>query len=127
MSEFVADASAVLAFARGEPGEKRVAKVRNDCLVVSLNLLEAFSKLVRYEMPADQVQGFLREAFPRVEALDRRLAETAAVLHATTRTLGLSYGDCACLAFGAARQATILTADRRWKEVKLDVRLELIR
>jgi PIN domain nuclease of toxin-antitoxin system len=127
VSEFVADASAVLAFARGEPGEKRVAKVRGDCLVVSLNLLEAFSKLVRYEMPADQVQGFLREAFPRVEAVDRRLAETAAVLHATTRTLGLSYADCVCLAFGASRQAIVLTADRRWKDVKLDVNVELIR
>lgn len=127
MSEFVADASAVLAFALGEPGEKRVAKARSDCLVVSLNLLEAFSKLVRCEMPADRVQGFLREAFPRVEAVDRQLAESAAVLHATTRTFGLSYADCVCLAFGASRQATVLTADRRWKEVKIDVKVELIR
>ena len=127
MSEFVADASAVLAFVRGEPGEKHVAKVREQCVVAALNLTEAISRLIRYEMPADHVQGFLREAFPRIAPVDRDLAETSAVLHAATRKLDLSYADCVCLALGSQRKATVLTADRRWKELKLDVTVELIR
>lgn len=93
MSEFVADASAILAFARGEKGEKHVARVREQCVVASLNLMEAFSRLVRHKMPADQVRAFLREAFPRVVPLDRDLAEKSAVLHAATRKLNLSYAD----------------------------------
>ena len=127
MSEFVIDASAILALARGEPGDKRVANVRADCLVSSVNLLEAFSKLARCDMPVDYVQGFLREAFPRVESLDRELAEKSAVLHATSRPLGLSHADCVCLALGASRKATVLTADRRWSEVQFNVTVELIR
>jgi PIN domain nuclease of toxin-antitoxin system len=127
VTEFVADASAVLAFARGEPGEKRVAKVREHCVVSSLNLLEAFSKLVRYDVPAEQVRLFLRESFPRVIPIDRDLAESSAVFHANSRNLGLSYADCVCLVLGKQRDAIVLTADRDWKKVDLDVKVELIR
>ncbi len=127
VSEFVADASAVLAFARGETGEKRVGAVRTKCIVSSLNLLEAFSKLVRYDMPADQVRHFLRESFPCVIPLDRELAEQSAVLHAKLCKLGISYADCACLSLGVQRKATVLTADRDWKKLDLDVKVELIR
>lgn len=127
MSEYVVDASAVLAFARGEPGEKQVAKVRERCVVATVNLVEVLSKLVRYDVPADEARHFLRESFPAVVALDRELAESSAVLHAATRELGLSYADCVCLALGKQRRATILTADRRWKTIELNVTVELIR
>jgi PIN domain nuclease of toxin-antitoxin system len=125
--EFVADASAVLAFARGEKGERQISRVREQCVVSTLNLLEAFSKLVRYDMPADRVRLFLRESFPHVVPLDRDLAETSAVFHAATRGLGLSYADCVCLTLGSQRKATVLTADRDWKKVELNVKVELIR
>lgn len=127
MSEFIADASAVLAFARGETGDKKVAEVRERCVVSTLNMMEAFSRLMRYDVPAESVQTFLRETFPRTVDLDRDLAETSAALHATTRGMGLSYADCVCLALGSQRKATVLTADRRWKDVPLDVSVELIR
>jgi ribonuclease VapC len=127
VSEFVADASAVLAFARGEKGEQRVAAVREYCIVSSLNLLEAFSKLVRYDMPAERVQQFLRESFPRVIPLDRELAELSAVFHAHTHKLGLSYADSVCLVLGKQRKATVLTADRDWKKLNVNVKVELIR
>jgi ribonuclease VapC len=127
VSEFVADASAILAFARGEKGEKRVAAVRENCVVSALNLLEAFSKLVRCEMPSDQVRHFLRESFPHVVPLDRELAELSAAFHADNHKQGLSYADCVCLTLGSRTKATVLTADRDWKKVDLDVKVELIR
>lgn len=127
VSEFVADASAVLAFVNGEEGERHVARVRESCIVASPNLMEAFSKLVRHQMSVEHVGVFLREAFPRVVPLDRDLAETSAVLHAATRKLDLSYADCVCLCLAKHRKATVLTADRDWAKVELDVKIELIR
>lgn len=127
MSEFVADASAILAFVRGERGEKRVAAVREQCVVSSVNLLESISKLMRYDMPADQVQSILRESFPRIIPLDRELAETSAVFHAATHKLDVSYADSVCLMLGSRRNATVLTADKKWKELDVNVKLELIR
>lgn len=127
VSEYVADASSVLAFVRGEQGERKVAKVREQCVVASPNLMEAFSRLMRYEMAADSVQRILRESFPRVVPLERDLAESSAALHATTRNWGLSYADCVCLTLGRRQKATVLTADRRWKEMDFEVNVELIR
>lgn len=127
MSEFVADASAVLAYALGERGEEKVAEVRERCIVATPNLLEAFSKLIRADFPVDRVQFFLTQFFPRVAHLDRELAEAAGALHASTRRQGLSQADCVCLMLGMQLGAKILTADRRWQELDLGVKLELIR
>lgn len=127
MSEFVADASAVLAFALGENGEQRVAEVRERCIVATLNLSEAFSRLLRSDFPSDRAQVFLQQFFPRVAQLDRELAEASGALHATTRKFKLSYADCVCLMLGMQLGVPILTADRRWQDLSLDVRLELIR
>ena len=127
MSEYVADASAVLAYALGERGEQKVADVRERCIVATPNLLEAFSKLIRADFPVERVQAFLQQFFPHVAPLDRALAEAAGVLHASTRPHGLSQADCVCLMLGMELGAKILTADRRWLELELGVTVELIR
>jgi PIN domain nuclease of toxin-antitoxin system len=127
VSEFVADASAILAFIRGEAGERKVAKWREQCLVATINLMEAYSRLIRYEMDPASVQQVLRETFPQTVPLERGLAEDSAALHAASRSFGLSYADCVCLVLGNHRRATVLTADRRWKDLQLGVKVELIR
>lgn len=127
MSEFVADATAIVAFARGEKGESQVAAVLHGCLVSSVNLTEAYSRLVRYGTAKEEVEGFLREFFPVVVPQDRQQAELSAVIHVENRRLDLSYADCACLALGVVRKATVLTADRIWKDASLDVKLKFIR
>jgi PIN domain nuclease of toxin-antitoxin system len=54
-------------------------------------------------------------------------AKTAGNLIAKTRSLGLSLGDCACLSLGLALKAPVYTADRSWKNLKLGVRIHVIR
>ena len=54
-------------------------------------------------------------------------AKIAGSLVAQTRKLGLSLGDRACLALGIVLKAPIYTADRTWKNLKLGVRIHVIR
>jgi ribonuclease VapC len=54
-------------------------------------------------------------------------AKAAGRLIAKTPTLGLSLGDRACLALGLAVQAPVYTADRSWKNLKVGVRIHVIR
>lgn len=55
-------------------------------------------------------------------------AESAALLWAQTRSLGLSLGDRACLALARELGLVALTADRRWSEVDIEgIRVELLR
>jgi PIN domain nuclease of toxin-antitoxin system len=44
-----------------------------------------------------------------------------------TRLYGLSLGDRACLALAIQRRATVYTTDRVWKNLALDIEIQVIR
>jgi PIN domain nuclease of toxin-antitoxin system len=48
-------------------------------------------------------------------------------LWAPTRQLGLSLGDRACLSLGLRLELTVLTCDRAWAQLPLDVVIQLLR
>ena len=56
-----------------------------------------------------------------------RLAFATGMLRVQTRSTGLPFGDCACLALAQRLGAEAITANRRWVDLSLDVRLRLIR
>jgi len=54
-------------------------------------------------------------------------AKIAGRMAARTRSVGLSLGDRACLALGLTLKAPVYTTDRAWKNLKLGVRIYVIR
>src|SRR5579871_2995671 len=119
MSKAVIDASAFLAVAHAEPGADRVRPVLRSGVVSAVNYCEILQTLVRAGMSlttaAEDVQRFVGGIVP----FDEELAVIAAELEATTRPLGLSLGDRACLALGRHLRLPVLTADQAW--AKLDI------
>ena len=57
----------------------------------------------------------------------RQLAVDAGLLREQTREQGLSLGDRACLALGIRENVPVLTADRAWAQLDLDVSVRLVR
>lgn len=55
------------------------------------------------------------------------LAQRAAELRNETRKNGLSLGDRICLATAESLGATAVTADRAWRSLDIDIRVELVR
>lgn len=55
------------------------------------------------------------------------LAAMAASLRPLTRKLGLSFADRACLALGLQSGLPVLTSDKAWSKLKLDVKIMQIR
>ncbi len=117
MSEVVLDASAVLAVAKNEPGAARVRAVRERAVLSAVNAAEVYAKLLAGGMPEGQVADGLRTIIGTVVPFDDGQARRAAALHARTRHLGLSLGDCVCLALGHERNTLVLTADQSWLRV----------
>ena len=93
----------------------------------TVNLAEVLTKLVSAGGPPDEAWedtlSPIREATPFTD----EHAKIAGSLVAQTRTLGLSLGDRACLALGLALKAPVYTADKSWKNLKLGVRIHVIR
>jgi PIN domain nuclease of toxin-antitoxin system len=125
--EFVLDSSAVLALMFDEPGQEIVAAHRTSAIISSVNLGEVLTRLV------DRGQS-LEDALVLVASLQMATidhssihAAIAASLRPTTKHLGLSYGDRACLGLAVQQQRPILTADRVWSELNLGIEIRIIR
>lgn len=127
MSSVVLDSSALLAFIQGELGGELVAAVVGDALMSSVNHAEVVTKLVERTGSIDVARVALGMANVDVVDFDRSQAEQASLLVKQTRSRGLSLGDRACLTLAAREGAPVLTADRIWATLKLDVEIRLIR
>lgn len=127
MSKYVLDASAVLALLNREPGEDRVGPILADSVISAVNYCEVLGKLIDAGLP----EGAARESVDllgiEVVGFDADLAHIAATLRPVTKQLGLSLGDRSCLALGLARRHTVVTAEKTWAQVQIDIKIDVIR
>lgn len=127
MSEYVLDASAVLALLNQEPGKDRVEAVLADACMNAVNYCEVLGKLIDAGMPEQDARESVELLNIEVVGFDTELARLAAVLRPTTKKLGLSLGDRSCLALALSRRNTAVTAERAWAKLKVGVKVELVR
>jgi PIN domain nuclease of toxin-antitoxin system len=123
----VLDASAVLAVLHNEPGCEMVEAFMRRAVVSTVNLAEVGAVLSDRGMPTQHVQSVLSTLEFEVAPFDESAAMAAIALRPSTRALGLSLGDRACLALGQARRLPVLTADRNWAGIGLELDVRLIR
>jgi PIN domain nuclease of toxin-antitoxin system len=124
----VLDASAILAVIGGEPGaEKLTPDLLARAAGSAVNLAEVQTKLVRRGWTSAQAWEDATSPVRGVVSFDEEQARIAGDLVTQTRHLGLSLGDRACLALGMALKVPVYTAERAWKNVKVGVRIHVIR
>jgi ribonuclease VapC len=129
----VLDASALLAFLQGEQGSERVAEaLPRPTAISAVNYAEALGKLAEDgEAPEELARRFEAEGLVgdviEVEAVLPGDAPAIAGLRRSTPHLGLSLGDRACLALALRLGLPVLTADRAWQELGLELEVQPIR
>ena len=122
----VLDASALLAFARGEPGAERVGNMLHLAAISAVNAAECIAVLARFMTSRAAEQSVARLGL-EVVACDWDVAILAADIHAATRDRGLSLADCVCLATARRLGVPVVTADGAWEGVEVGVEIELLR
>lgn len=124
---WVLDSSAILASFLVEPGCEFINSRSGRRFVSAINMSEVATKLIE--------RGFSFEEFKALgivnahTVIDFNLGQAlmAAKLRPLTKHKGLSLGDRACLALAMQLGATVLTADRTWRELDVGVGIELVR
>ncbi len=127
MADCVMDASAILALVRSEPGADVVRFRIPPSVVSTVNVAEVGTKLVDWGMSSAGLRSVILNLGFDVRPFDADQAVAAAALRVATRSHGLSLGDRACLALAQSTGLPVLTADRAWRGVGLDVEIEVIR
>jgi ribonuclease VapC len=127
VSDILLDASALLALLRKEAGWDRVMEALPRAAIGAVNLAEVVAKLQDHGMPDERIRANIEALELPVEPFDASLAIEAGLLRKASRSIGLSLGDRACLALGAALGAKILTSDQAWRRLDLGIDIEFIR
>lgn len=127
MSEAVLDASALLALLNREPGHQEVARAIPDAAISAVNLSEVAAKLAGSGMPEGAIREALEGLALDVHDFGRKSAFRTAMLRPRTKHKGLSLADRACLALGQQLDLPVITADRVWRELDLEVEVRLVR
>ena len=123
----VLDASALIASIYAEKGASAVDRHLSQAMISTVNLTEVASYMVRQGMPIDEVSELLTDLSLDIVAYDESQALLAAELLPKTVSKGLSLGDRACLALALAKKLPVLTGDRAWKSLDLDLKIEIFR
>jgi PIN domain nuclease of toxin-antitoxin system len=123
----VLDASALLAFVKGERGSTIVGAALANSAISSVNLAEVITRLLDWGMSLGDIQTLLGKLPIEVAIFHGSDAYAAAALRSSTRHAGLSLGDRACLALAQQRGLPALTTDRAWTKLSVGVVVRLVR
>ena len=123
----VLDASVILAFLQGEPGNERVklALQTDHCVVSAANQSEVIAKSLDRGVDPDAIKTIVSEMGYTVVDITAQDGAQAGWLRNQTRVIGLSLGDRLCMATAQRLKAKILTADRPWLTVAGQLGLDI--
>ncbi|MGE0056908.1 MAG: type II toxin-antitoxin system VapC family toxin [Dehalococcoidia bacterium] len=128
MSDFVLDASAILAILNREPGWETAAElVTPGCFVSTVNLSEVVAKLRERGVSESDIEVELAGMDLEVILFSHAQAMDAGFLRPSTIAGGLSLGDRACLALARDLRLPALTGDGAWRAVDVGVEIRLFR
>lgn len=127
MSEYVLDASAVLAFLLQEPGGEQIGRILTRSILTSVNSAEVATRLAEAAMPADEIEETINSLNCWIAPVSADVGLQAGLMRLSTRHKGLSLGDRVCLAFARHEGLPVYTADRPWADLDVGVDIRLIR
>jgi len=123
----VLDSSAVLALLWKETGSDRVADILGASAISAVNASEVIAKMVDRGIDDKTAEKILLTLGIEIVDFDTPTSIVAGQIRRNTKSLGLSLGDRACIALGMRSKRKIITADRAWASLVLEVEIELIR
>lgn len=123
----VFDSSALLAITFEEEGAEIATQALNDGIISAVNASEVITRYVDLGASEEEALTSFRAFGLEIYPFDESLAIATGLMRSATRDAGLSLGDRACLALAIREHSSVLTADRAWATLDLDIVVELIR
>lgn len=110
----IIDSSAFLALVYNEDTLKNTEKYFHNSYMSVVNASECLIVLTRNGMPLDVAKNLLESLIGKFLPCEYHDAEFISQTKKDNSHLGLSLGDCVCLALGKKLNLQIVTADREW-------------
>lgn len=125
--KIVVDASALLAAIHNEKGGDFVKSRIDHCVISTVNWSEVLQKLERADANVSKIEQGLKALGLSIVDFTEDDAKNCASLWLPSKKLGLSLADRACLATGLRLKSDVITADRVWNDLDINLEIHLIR
>src|SRR5207253_1739469 len=112
---------------QGEEGSAAVAPYLGRAAISTVNLAEAYGRLLRDTFRPDEIQRDFEALELDLHPFSTEQAFAAGKMEPATRSLGLALGDRACLALALTLRLPVMTTDRQWRKADVGVEVRLIR
>ena len=123
---YVTDASAMLAMLHAEPGADAVATILAVSIVSAVNWAEVLQKARAHGIEVEGLEQDLAHLGVEFVPFTTTEADVAAELW-DRGMRALSLADRACLATAIVRGLPVVTADRAWSSLDLEIPVKVIR
>lgn len=123
----VLDASAMLALLHSEPGGEAVEDVLDRAAMSTVNWSEVCQRWLAHDVDVVDLRADIEALGVQIVPFTADDAEQTAALWVSTRRLGLSLGDRACLGLARRLELPAVTADRAWLDADVGVEIRPIR
>lgn len=122
------DSSALLVLIQEENGYKELENLVANAVISSVNLSEVISVLARSGVPKEQIIKVIDSSITDIIPFTTNEAVLAGELITSTKKLGLSLGDRACIATSILHGLKLYTSDLIWKNLNIEgLQLILVR
>jgi len=121
------DSSAIMAVVFREPGAERAFERMAGGVLSAVNYAETGAKMIARGWRRDEWEPVVDSFGLTLVPFDRRMAVLSARIAPDFARRGISFADRACLVLGMVEKLPVLTGDRKWADLGLDLEVELIR
>jgi ribonuclease VapC len=125
--DFVIDSSAALAFLRKERGGELAPPVLASGIMSAVNFAEVVQRFWRDGLDPEPYIESLAQIGLTIVAAEMPAAHLAGALERQTKPFGLSLADRFCLAEALNRRLPVVTTDRPFSELNLDIEIKRLR
>jgi len=125
VTEYVLDASAIIAIIKNEPGAALATGRLLNGTIVSVNVAEVCQHLLEFGYEPATVIALIDEMHLHISVSGRELALLAATIDRRLLRRRLSLADRFCLAEARRRGVPAMTTDRDWLDIAADIGAEI--
>ena len=127
-NKIIFDASAVIALLAKEKGFEVIKRHLKNAIISSVNISEVYKYCIdKQNLTADECKNIMGISGIKIIDFDEKQALIAADIYPKNKEYGLSLGDRACIALATEKKYPILTCDKIWEKINLDVKFIMVR
>jgi PIN domain nuclease of toxin-antitoxin system len=128
VSNIVFDSSVLIMLFAKEPGYESVRRYMRNAIISTINIAEVYKYCIEVQnLSEEDCRNLIKLTGIKIIDFCEQQALISAKIIKNTKQYGLSLGDRGCIALATLKNCSILTCDKIWQKVDLNIEFIMAR